>query len=209
MVEDHPIVREGLTLLIGNDPGLSVCGTKDSMHDALASIREAKPDVVVVDITLGDGNGLELIRSLHKQLPKLPILVLSMHHEDLQAERALRAGARGYVMKSEAMDTVRAAIHRVLHGEIFVSERMVSRMLDKMVKLRTPEAPSLLESLTDREFDVFRLIAQGIGPTQIALQLGLSVKTIETHREHIKDKLRLDNGTELTRFAVQWHLGHH
>jgi DNA-binding NarL/FixJ family response regulator len=208
VVEDHPIVREGLTLLISNDPGLMVCGCVDSMKDAMASMRQAKPDVVVLDITLGDGNGLELIRLLHREMPKVPVLVLSMHHEDLQAERALRAGAKGYVMKSEAMDTVRAGSHRVLKGEMFVSERMTSRMLERMVKLRTPEGPSRLETLSEREFDVFRMIAQGIGPTQIAQQLGLSVKTVETHREHIKEKLGLSNGAELTRFAVQWQTGH-
>jgi DNA-binding NarL/FixJ family response regulator len=204
VVEDHPVVREGLTLLIGSEADLSVCGSAASIAEALARIQELSPDVVVVDLVLEDGNGLDLVKELHQRYASLPMLVLSMHAESTYAERALRAGAKGYIMKSEAMDKVRAAIRRVLKGEIYVSENMVSRMLDKLVHMRLPAVPSLVDSLTDREFQVFRLIADGVGPSEIARQLDLSVKTVETHREHIKNKLGLKNGTELTRYALQW-----
>lgn len=204
IVEDHPVVREGLTLLIGGEGDLSVCGSCALMREAMPKIQELKPDAVVVDITLGDGNGLDLIEQLHEFDPKLAILALSMHDESVYAERALRAGARGYVMKSEAMDKVRSAIRRVIKGEICVSERMTTRMVHKLINLRVPEVPSLLDSLTDREFQVFRLIADDVGPSEIAKRLNLSVKTIETHREHIKEKLDLKSGAELRRFAMEW-----
>jgi DNA-binding NarL/FixJ family response regulator len=165
-------------------------------------VRKLKPDAVVVDITLDDGNGLDLIKELHDYDAKLPILALSMHDEAVYAERAMRAGAKGYIMKSEAMDKVRAAIRRVLGGEIYVSEKMATRMVQKLVNLR--EAPSQLDALTDREFQVFRMLADDIGPTEIAKRLDVSVKTVETHREHIKDKLGLKSGAELRRFAQQW-----
>lgn len=170
----------------------------------MAQIADLEPDVVVVDISLGQENGLDLIKRLHQYQAKLPVLALSMHDENVYAERALAAGAKGYIMKNEAMDIVRQAIRRVLTGEIYVSEKMVSRMIHKLVHLRVPVTPSLVDMLSNREFDVFRMIAQGIGPTQIAQELGVSVKTIETHREHIKEKLGLKNGTELTRFALAW-----
>ena len=204
IVEDHPVVREGLTLLIGGEGDLNVCGSSASMRESMPQIRELKPDVVVVDITLGDGNGLDLIEEIHSYDPKLPILALSMHDESVYAERALRAGAKGYIMKSEAMDKVRAAIRRVMNGEICVSDKMTTRMVHKLINLRVPDAPSLLDALTDREFQVFRMIAEDVGPTEIAKRLNVSVKTIETHREHIKEKLELKSGTELRRFAMQW-----
>lgn len=204
LVEDHAVFREGLTLLIENEPDLQVCGAAETVADAMAQIADLEPDVVVVDISLGQENGLDLIKRLHQYQAKLPVLALSMHDENVYAERALAAGARGYIMKNEAMDIVRQAIRRVLTGEIYVSEKMVSRMIHKLVHLRVPVTPSLVDMLSNREFDVFRMIAQGIGPTQIAQELGVSVKTIETHREHIKEKLGLKNGTELTRFALAW-----
>jgi DNA-binding NarL/FixJ family response regulator len=204
LVEDHPVVCEGLKLLIGGDAEISVCGSAGSIADAKIRIRELSPDLALIDITLGDGNGLDLIKELHQQNPKLLMMALSMHDESVYAERALRAGARGYVMKSEAMDTVRTAIHRVLAGEIYVSEKMVSRMLHKLATQRVPDQVSSVNALSDREFQVFSQIAEGVGPTEIARKLNVSVKTIETHREHIKDKLGLKSGSELTRFAMQW-----
>jgi len=202
LVEDHPIVREGLTMLIGGEGDLAICGSAGSVRETMPLVRKLKPDAVVVDITLGDGNGLDLIAELHEFDPKLPILALSMHDEAVYAERAMRAGAKGYIMKSEAMDKVRSAIRRVLGGEIYVSEKMTARMLQKLVNLR--EASSPLDALTDREFQVFRMLADDLGPTEIAKRLSVSVKTIETHREHIKDKLELKSGAELKRFAMQW-----
>lgn len=202
LVEDHPIVREGLTMLIGGEGDLTICGSAGSVRETMPMVRKLKPDAVVVDITLDDGNGLDLIKELHDYDAKLPILALSMHDEAVYAERAMRAGAKGYIMKSEAMDKVRAAIRRVLGGEIYVSEKMATRMVQKLVNLR--EAPSQLDALTDREFQVFRMLADDIGPTEIAKRLDVSVKTVETHREHIKDKLGLKSGAELRRFATQW-----
>jgi DNA-binding NarL/FixJ family response regulator len=202
LVEDHPIVREGLTMLIGGEGDLTICGSAGSVRETMPMVRKLKPDAVVVDITLDDGNGLDLIKELHDYDAKLPILALSMHDEAVYAERAMRAGAKGYIMKSEAMDKVRAAIRRVLGGEIYVSEKMATRMVQKLVNLR--EAPSQLDALTDREFQVFRMLADDIGPTEIAKRLDVSVKTVETHREHIKDKLGLKSGAELRRFAQQW-----
>lgn len=202
LVEDHPIVREGLTMLIGGEGDLMICGSAGSIRETMPMVRKLKPDAVVVDITLDDGNGLDLIKELHDYDAKLPILALSMHDESVYAERAMRAGAKGYIMKSEAMDKVRAAIRRVLGGEIYVSEKMATRMVQKLVNLR--EVPSQLDALTDREFQVFRMLADDIGPTEIAKRLNVSVKTVETHREHIKDKLELKSGAELRRFAQQW-----
>jgi DNA-binding NarL/FixJ family response regulator len=207
IVEDHPVVRVGLQLMIDDEPDLEVCGGAESLTEAGPMVKKLKPDVVVLDIALGDGSGLDLIKEVHEHSPELPILALSMHDELIYAERALRAGAKGYIMKKEAMDKVMTAIRRVLSGETYVSEKMASRMVQKLVNPNASAAASPVEALTDREFDVFRLIAQGIGPSEIASRLGVSVKTIETHREHIKEKLGLKSGTELTRFCLQWEMG--
>lgn len=208
LVEDHPIVRHGLATLIDDEPDLSVCGGAESAREAAAAIKKLKPDVVVVDIALGETSGLDLIKELHEDRPKMPILALSMHDEAVYAERALRAGAKGYIMKKEAMDKVMTAIRRVLAGEVYVSEKMASRMVRKLVDPKDSAVSSPIETLSDREFEVFRLIAQGIGPTEIAQRLQVSVKTIETHREHIKEKLGFKTGTELTRFCLQWQMNH-
>jgi DNA-binding NarL/FixJ family response regulator len=207
IVEDHPVVRVGLQLMIDDEPDLEVCGGAESLKDATQMVKKLKPDVVVLDIALGDGSGLDLIKEIQTTRPELPILALSMHDESIYAERALRAGAKGYIMKKEAMDKVMTAIRRVLAGEVYVSEKMASRMVQKLVNPNVASSASPVEALTDREFDVFRLIAQGIGPSEIAQRLGVSVKTVETHREHIKEKLSLKTGTELTRFCLQWEMG--
>jgi len=206
LVEDHPIVRQGLEMLIDDEADLVVCGGAVSADEALAQVRTLKPDVVVVDIALGKDSGLDLIKQLHDYWPNLPVLALSMHEESLYAERALRAGAKGYVMKKEARDRVMLAIRRVLAGELFISEKMASRMVHKLIDRSKPTTDSPLEGLSDREFEVFNLIAQSAGPRDIAKRLGLSVKTVETHRDHIKQKLGLKSAVELTRFAAQWVL---
>jgi DNA-binding NarL/FixJ family response regulator len=203
LVEDHPVVRHGLTTLIDDEPDLAVCGGAESMKEALAQIRKLKPDVAVIDITLGDGSGLDLIKQVHEERPKMPLLALSMHDESVYAERALRAGAKGYIMKKEAMDKVMTAIRKVLAGELYVSEKMSARMVQKLVNPQSA-GTTPTELLSDREFEVFRLIAQGIGPSEIASRLAVSVKTIETHREHIKEKLGLKTGVDLTRYCLQW-----
>ena len=207
LVEDHPVVRQGLSMLIDDEPDLAVCGGAESMRDAMPLMRKLKPDVVVVDIALGDGSGLDLIKDIHDALPNLPILALSMHDESVYAERAMRAGAKGYIMKKEAMDKVMTAIRRVLSGELYVSDKMAARMVTKLINPKAANAGPV-DLLSDREFEVFRLIAEGIGPTEIAQRLSLSVKTIETHREHIKEKLGIKSGAELTRFSVQWAMEH-
>jgi DNA-binding NarL/FixJ family response regulator len=207
LVEDHPVVRQGLSMLIDDEPDLVVCGGAESIAETMPMIRKLKPDVVVVDITLGDGSGLDLIKDIHDALPNLPILALSMHDESVYAERAMRAGAKGYIMKKEAMDKVMTAIRRVLSGELYVSEKMSARMVGKLINPKAANAGPV-DLLSDREFEVFRLIAEGIGPTEIAQRLSLSVKTIETHREHIKEKLGIKSGAELTRFSIQWAMEH-
>jgi DNA-binding NarL/FixJ family response regulator len=204
LVEDHPVVRHGLANLIDDEPDLSVCGGAETNDQALGQIAQLHPAVVVVDIALGEESGLELIKRIHDAYPNLPILALSMHDEALYAERALRAGAKGYIMKKEAMEKVMTAIRSVLAGEIFVSQKMASRMVNKLIGGRGVATGSPLEQLSDREFEVFNLISQSVGPTEIAQRLNVSVKTIETHREHIKDKLNLRSAAELTRFALEW-----
>jgi DNA-binding NarL/FixJ family response regulator len=208
LVEDHPVVRHGLAILIDDEADLIVCGGAESIADAIRMVGELEPSVVVIDISLADGNGLDLIKTLHEGHPGLPLLALSMHDESIYAERALRAGAKGYIMKKEAMDKVLTAIRRVLKGELYVSDKVASRMVHKLIDPKSADSVSPLEALSNREFEVFRLIAEGVGPTEIARRLAVSVKTIETHREHIKDKLGLKSGTELTRFSLQWALEH-
>ncbi len=208
LVDDHSVVRQGLAMLIDDEPDLIVCGGAQSIRETLPLVHQLKPDVVLIDITLPDGNGLDLIKQLHQEYPNLALLALSMHDEAVYAERALRAGAKGYIMKKEVTEKVMSAIRRALAGEMYVSERIASKILKKMVTPGVSSDASPLDTLSDREFEVFRLIAQGVGPTEIAHRLNVSVKTIETHREHIKEKLRLKNGTELTRFALQWAMQH-
>lgn len=204
LVEDHPVMRHGLATLINDEPDMEVCVGAASAEETMRLLPEAKPDVVIVDISLGQDSGLDLIKRLHAERPGLTMLALSMHDEALYAERALRAGARGYIMKNEAMDRVMTAVRRVLAGEVYISEKMASRMVHKFIGGATPGPLSPVESLSTREFEVFNMIAQSMGPSKIAQTLGVSVKTIETHREHIKEKLGIKNGPELTRFAIQW-----
>ena len=203
IVDDHPIVRQGLAGLINHEGDFAVCGQAEDYHEALAAVGQLKPDMVVVDISLKETSGLELIKDIHLQHPDLPVLVLSMHDETLYAERALRAGAMGYIMKQEATENVIAAIRRVLGGEIYVSDRMASRMVRKLVTGETVTNISPVDSLSDRELEVFRLIGKGHGTRQISERLCLSVKTIETYRAHIKDKLDLADAAELLQYAIQ------
>jgi DNA-binding NarL/FixJ family response regulator len=205
LVDDHAIVREGLRQIINASEDLVVCGEADDAQRALAALAELHPDFVIVDITLRGVDGLELIRQVQQRWPRLPILVLSMHSEELYAERALRAGARGYIMKQEATRDILVAIRRVLGGELYVSPTMQARLLRRVVGRRadlTEKTP--IESLSDRELEVFRLIGSGLSTREIAEQLRLSVKTVESYREHIKKKLRIGTGAQLIRHALQW-----
>lgn len=203
IVDDHPIVRQGLSELINHEKDLAVCAQAEDASQAMVAIRSTRPDVAVVDISLKEKNGVELIKDIKAQYPGLPVLVLSMHDESLYAERALRAGARGYIMKHEATGKVVTGIRAVLDGQVFVSEKMSARMVHKLVGGST-SVDSALDNLSDRELEVFNLIGRGLGTRQIAEQLYLSIKTIETYRSHIKEKLNLSSAGELLQYAIQW-----
>ena len=204
IVEDHPIMRSGLVQLINNEPDLKVCAEAEDVRGAMEAIEKTKPDLAVVDITLKNSSGLELIKDIKIRFPDILVLVLSMHDEAFYAERVLRAGALGYVAKADASTKVIEGIRRVLAGEVYVGEKIASKMLRRMVSGGIDASEFPLDRLSDREFEVFELIGQGMQTRQIAEQLHLSVKTIEAHREHIKHKLSLDSATELLKYAVQW-----
>jgi DNA-binding NarL/FixJ family response regulator len=206
LIDDHPIVRQGLTQLINQEPDLHVTAEAASAREALDVLEKSHPDVVIVDISLEDRSGIELIKDIRNRAPELPILALSMHDEALYAERALRAGAKGYIMKQEATEQVMNAIRKVIEGQIYVSERMASRLLDQFVGAKPGEDESPLGRLSDRELEIFSMIGRGLGTREIANKLFLSIKTVEAHREHIKEKLKLKSGTELMRMAVQYAL---
>ncbi len=205
LVEDHPIMREGFAQLINHEPDLQVCGQAGSAPKAMESIQALQPDMAIVDISLKGTNGIELIKNLKAQYPSLPVLALSMHDESLYAERVLRAGAKGYVMKQEPTEKVMMAIRQVLDGDIFLSDAMRSRMLRKFVSGTPPShTGSDVDRLSDRELEVFQMIGSGKGTRQIANELHLSIKTVETYRAHIKEKLNLNDSMELVHLAVQW-----
>jgi len=203
LVDDHPIVRQGLTQLIDNEPDLTICGQGEDTFGSLRAIKIAKPDLCLVDVSLKDGDGIELIKELKAQMPDIPVLMLSMHDEQLYAERALRAGARGYIMKQEPPTVVLAALRRVLDGQVYVSERMGATLLQRMVGGKSAAATLPMDRLTDRELEIFRMIGAGDSVKQIAEKLFLSTKTVEAHRAHIKEKLNLKSSAELLRFAIQ------
>ena len=207
LIDDHAIVRQGLAELINDQEDLAFVGEADSPPQAMKVIAETRPDVVVVDITLKNGDGIELCHQVHNEWPAMAILVLSMHDETLYAERAMRAGALGYVMKQEPQETVMSAIRRVLKGETYLSEKMSSKLLRSMAGRRgaDPEA-SPLDRLSDRELQVFRMIGQGRSVKDIADALFLSPKTVETHKEHIKQKLKLASSNDLLRYAIEARL---
>jgi len=204
IVDDHPIVRQGLTELINQEKDLVACGQAEDAYEAMEAIKALKPDLVIVDISLKGKSGMEVIKDIKARHPALPVLTLSMHDESLYAERALRAGAKGYIMKQEATEKVITAIRKVLSGQVYVSNQVATRIVSKFAG-GTPDADaSVIDHLSDRELEVFRLIGQGYRTRQIAERLHLSVKTIETYRAHIKEKLNLASASELLRYAVQW-----
>lgn len=204
IVDDHPIFRQGLAQLINQESDLSVCGEADDYHGALKAVDEMKPDTVIVDITLKDMSGIDLIKEIRKLHKAITMLVISMHDESLYAERALRAGAKGYVMKQEASESIVQAIRQVRSGGIYASPKMTEQMLSRFVDGPPDSVESPLKALTDRELEVFHLIGEGLGISEIGLRLHLSVKTIGTYRERIKEKLNLKNSTELLRYALNW-----
>ena len=204
LVDDHPLFRRGMAQLIDSQDDLQVCGEADHSGGALDAIRRKEFDLAVVDVGLrGGANGIELTKSIKAERPSLPVLVVSMHDEALYAERALRAGARGYVMKREALDSILQAVRRVIEGEIYVSPTMSKRMLFDHIN-GGGEARSPVDRLTDRELEVFQLIGEGHDMHEIAKDLHLSKKTVEAHRANIKEKLGVTNAREVVRYATQW-----
>lgn len=204
IVEDHPIARQGMTSLIEPEDDLTICGEAGSAETARREIAELEPDLVIIDLTLEEGSGLTLIKDLQAERSELPILVISMHDESLYARRALEAGARGYLMKSEAYWEVVEAIHRVLDDRIYLSKEMTSQVLSQYVGASKPQQESPLESLSDRELEVYTLMGRGYGRREIAEALSLSPRTIDTYRDHLKEKLGIDTNAKLRRSATVW-----
>lgn len=204
IVDDHPLFRKGLEEMIHSEGSFAVCGEAGNAAEAMEVIRKLDPEMVVVDLSLPGANGIELIKNIRAEFPKLPILVLSMHDESLYALRALRAGANGYVMKHEAMANVIQAIREVFNGRPYLSPAMAAQVITKFAHRRAEGEVDAVDRLSDRELEILELIGKGNEVRQIAKQLHLSPKTVETHRAHIKDKLDLKNSREVARFALQW-----
>jgi len=204
LVDDHPFMRAGLAQLIDRQPDLAVCCEAGNPVEALQSLAKGKPDLVLTDLTMPGRSGLEFIKDLLATESSLAVLVVSMHDEVVYAERAIRAGARGYIMKEAGGEALLAAIRQVLGGEIYVSPRMSARIMEGLTSRRPRGSSSPIEKLSDREFEVFQLIGQGKSTRDIAEQLHLSPKTVDVHRSHIKEKLELKDATSLIRHAVRW-----
>jgi DNA-binding NarL/FixJ family response regulator len=202
VVDDHPIVREGMALLINREPDLTVCADAEESNAALQAIESLRPDLAIVDISLPGRDGLELLKLIRAKDPQMPVLILSMHGETTYAERALRAGANGYIMKQEATEKVLVAIRRILNREIYVSDEIGNRMLRHMAGAHQSDR-SPLDGLSDRELEVFRRMGEGQSTRQIAEELHLSVKTIETHQARLKEKLSLRTSRELVQYAIE------
>jgi DNA-binding NarL/FixJ family response regulator len=202
LVDDHPITRQGVAALINQTEHLKVCGEADSAVQAMELIPVLKPDLVILDISLKTMNGIELMKNIKVQFPKLPVLMMSMHDESLYAQRSLRAGALGYIMKQEANSEVLNAVQKVLNGELYLSEKIKEKMVYNLIDQKNKKPTFSIEQLTDRELEVFQLIGQCISTRDIAQKLHLSVKTVEAHKEKIKNKLNLSSGAELLRHAI-------
>ena len=202
-MDDHPIVRQGLGLLINREPDLVVCGEAEDAPSALQRMTSAQPDLMVIDISLDGPDGLELLKTIRQKEPILPVLILSMHEESTYAERSLRAGANGYIMKQEATERVLVAIRRILEGKVYLSERLTNKMLEQFVHGAGSSKNNPLTTLSDRELEVYRLIGAGHGTRQIADELHVSVKTVESYQAHIKEKLSLRNARELVQHAIE------
>src|SRR6266853_1757599 len=204
IVDDHPLFRKGLQEMIHSEGTFAVCGEAGNASQAMEVIRKLRPDMAIVDLSLPGANGIELIKNIRAEFPKLPILVLSMHDESLYAVRALRAGADGYVMKHEAMANVIHAVHEIFNGRPYLSPAMAAQVITKFAHRQAEGEVDAVEKLSDRELEILELIGKGNEVRQIAKLLNLSPKTVETPRAHIKDKLDLKNSREVARFALQW-----
>jgi DNA-binding NarL/FixJ family response regulator len=207
IVDDHPIVRQGLRRLIDQESDLLVCGEADNARDAKIAIRELNPDAVIVDISLKQGDGIEIVKDARAHYPQLAILVLSMHDETIYAERLLAAGANGYIMKQAASDQFLIALRRVLGGSIYVSEAVGSSMIQKFAAGGTYVSANPIDQLSNRELQILQMIGRGLSTREAAVALNLSIKTVESHRQRIKRKLSLATGSQLVQYAVNWFSG--
>ncbi|MCE5340025.1 MAG: response regulator transcription factor [Planctomycetaceae bacterium] len=204
IVDDHPVVRDGLAVIINHEQDLNVCGQAEDACQALKDITELKPDIVIADISLKNSNGLELTKSIKAEYPKISVIVLSIHDESVYAERALLAGAKAYLMKDAVSENIIRAIRTVLNGEIFVSDNILKKFLHKIAGDKSDTAKTSIDNLSDRELEIFRMIGEGLKASLIATQLHLSIKTIETYRTRIKEKLGINNAPELLRYSIRW-----
>jgi DNA-binding NarL/FixJ family response regulator len=206
IVDDHPLMREGLQELISAEPDMTVCGDAADAAGARQAVEDLRPDVVVLDLTLGSDDGISLVQQLRERVPDLKILVVSMHDEALYAERLIALGARGYVMKQEPADVFVAALRRVAHGEHHVSAALATRLYGRLARQRGAPAPghAAADGLTEREREVLRAVARGCSTQEIATELGMSAKTVDSHRRNIREKLGLGSAGDLVRYAVQW-----
>ena len=205
LVDDHPVVRDGLAEAINKERDLAVCAVADERHDALDAAEATHPDLAVIDLLLKNSSGLELIKDLHARWPRLLILVVSMQDEQVYAERALRAGARGYITKQQATRNIVAAIRRVLAGDIYLSDKIASSVLGRVMANPQATSDTLTEGLTDRELQVFELTGIGLSTRDIAERLHVDIKTVETYRSRLKEKLHLKDGSELLQLAIRWN----
>jgi len=205
VVDDHPIVRQGLAQVINQEDDLVLDSEAGDATEAMECFKKSKPDLAIIDISLKGASGIELTKSLLALSPKFPVLVISMYDESLYVERVLRAGARGYLMKQEATEKVVSALRKILSGEIYVSEKMGDNLLHKFVLGKGPSKNTSVENLSDRELEILQLVGQGHGTRQIAEELHVSVKTVESHYAKIKEKLNLKNANELIQYAVKWY----
>lgn len=205
IVDDHPIMRDGISQLIDQQPDLEVCGSASSAPEALNALNGLAPDLLLIDISLSGMNGIDLIKIVRKRQARLPVLVLSMHAEDLYAERAIRAGARGYVMKHASSATLLAAIRRVLEGKVHLSPAMTENLIARAAGGQQPRGQSQIADLSDRELEIFKLIGRGLRPQRIAEELLLSIKTVETYSSRLKLKLGVKDAAGLLQLAIAWH----
>ena len=204
IIDDHPIVRDGLKQCLNQEDDLVVCGLLEDEHAALQTISETRPDLVIVDLSLKDSSGINLLKDIMAKFPDQCCLVLSMHDETIYAERSLQAGARGYVMKQESADILLQAIRKVLQGGIYLSGQMSDVVINRMAGSGKGKGKTGIDALSNRELEVFELIGNGVATRKISEKLNISVKTVETHRARIKDKLSIQNSTELVHYAVNW-----
>lgn len=204
IVDDHPLVRQGIAQYINQEKDLVVCGQASDGHEALTLVEELQPDVVITDIQMKGLGGMDLVRNMRLQFPKIPVLMLSMHDESLYADRSLRAGAKGYLMKDEEPEKVVLAIRSILGGDVYVSDKAKAKILQGLANSKRPDMSSSIERLSDRELEVFRMIGKGNRTRHIADQLILSTKTVESYKARLKQKLMLKDAAELARYAFEW-----